>query len=139
MAPIGYTRTLPSARAFSTIARVIPAVSLTGLVLGIAHTAVKPPAAAARVPVAIVSLSSRPGSRRCVCRSMKPGHTTRPLASTTLGAARLQPAAPTSRDDAVLDQHVERRVEPLRGVDDAAALEQQPAHDAASALPPSSR
>ncbi len=40
IAPIGYTRTAPSARALSRIARVIPALSLTGSVLGIAHTAV---------------------------------------------------------------------------------------------------
>ena len=33
-------------------------------VLGMAQTAVKPPAAAARAPVAMVSTSSRPGSRR---------------------------------------------------------------------------
>ncbi len=116
----------------------MPALSLTGFVLGIAHTAVKPPAAAARVPVAIVSLSSRPGSRRCVCRSMKPGHTTRPLASIRSRVARAQALA-EPLDDAVLQQHVELRVELLRRVDDAPARDQQPAHEAASVLPPSSR
>ena len=64
----------------STVARV----SITGLVFGMAQTVVKPPRAAARVPVAIVSLYSKPGSRRWQCRSMKPGHTTRPAASTIL-------------------------------------------------------
>ena len=116
----------------------MPALSFTGSVFGMAQTAVKPPAAAARVPVAIVSLSSRPGSRRCVWRSMKPGHTTRPLASIDLRALRRQLLAQLL-DDAVHEQHVERRVETLRRVDDAPALDQQPAHEAASAPPPSSR
>ena len=48
-------------------------LSVTGSVLGIAQTAVNPPAAAARAPVAIVSTSSRPGSRRWQCTSMNPG------------------------------------------------------------------
>jgi hypothetical protein len=39
-------------------------LSVTGSVFGIAQTAVNPPAAAARAPVAIVSTSSRPGSRK---------------------------------------------------------------------------
>ena len=66
MAPTGYTRVAPSARAFSRMDRVIPAWSFTGSVLGMAQTAVNPPAPAARVPVRMVSLSSRPGSRRWV-------------------------------------------------------------------------
>ena len=41
--------------------------------LGIATIAVNPPSAAARLPVSIVSASSRPGSRRCTWRSTKPG------------------------------------------------------------------
>ncbi|SCU54344.1 Uncharacterised protein [Staphylococcus aureus] len=36
----------------------------TGLVLGIGHTVVNPPLAAALVPVSIVSLYSPPGSRK---------------------------------------------------------------------------
>src|SRR5450759_2119496 len=59
------------------------ASSIAGIVFAIAQTAVKPPAAAARVPVATDSLYSKPGSRRCVWRSTKPGATTRPAASTT--------------------------------------------------------
>ena len=117
---------------------MIPALSFTGSVFGIAQTAVKPPAAAARVPVAIVSLSSRPGSRRWVWMSMKPGQTTRPFSSRTW-APRAGDAGADLLDRALRDQHVERRVEPLRGVDDPPALQQQPAHDAASALPPRSR
>src|SRR5205814_72159 len=56
-------------------------VSFTGSVLAMAAMAVKPPAAAARVPVAIVSLYSWPGSRRWTCMSIRPGATTRPAAS----------------------------------------------------------
>src|SRR5664279_1433625 len=59
------------------------ASSRTGIVFAIAQTEVKPPAAAARVPVSTVSLCSNPGSRRCAWRSTKPGATTRPAASTT--------------------------------------------------------
>src|SRR5436309_3721860 len=44
----------------------------------------KPPAAAAAPPVSIVSSSSRPGSLKCTCMSMKPGATTFPFRSTTL-------------------------------------------------------
>ena len=43
-------------RAGSVIQAMISGVSATGEVLGIEQTAVKPPAAAAAVPVAIVSL-----------------------------------------------------------------------------------
>ena len=40
---------------------------------GIGITEVKPPAAAAAVPVAIVSLYSNPGSRKCTWTSAKAG------------------------------------------------------------------
>src|SRR6516164_4314291 len=80
-APIGQTRTCPWALARSTMNRVIEALSFTGWVLGIEHTTVKPPRAAARVPVSMVSEFSWPGSRRCTCRSIKPGATMKPLAS----------------------------------------------------------
>src|ERR1700691_4262356 len=55
--------------------------STTGIVLGMVQTEVNPPAAAAAVPVAIVSFCAWPGSRRCTCRSMKPGATMSPRAS----------------------------------------------------------
>ena len=42
---------------------------------------VNPPATAAALPVAIVSLSSRPGSRRWTCGSISPGQTIRPVAA----------------------------------------------------------
>src|SRR5256885_11121742 len=59
------------------------------------HTAVTPPAAAARVPVATVSLYSCPGSRRWTCMSMKPGHTHMPAASITAAPAGATSLVPT--------------------------------------------
>src|ERR1051325_3709908 len=52
--------------------------SLTGSVLGMHATAVKPPATADAVPVAMVSLCSCPGSRRWTWMSIKPGATIHP-------------------------------------------------------------
>ena len=63
------TSTRPASRPSRQTCSTTPAVSATGSVLAIACTAVKPPSAAARVPVSTVSASSRPGSRRWVCRS----------------------------------------------------------------------
>src|ERR1700730_896892 len=80
-APIGHTRTLPVDFARSTINRVTEALSFTGLVLGMQHTAVKPPRAAARVPVSMLSEDSWPGSRKCTCMSIKPGAIINPAAS----------------------------------------------------------
>src|SRR6185369_8275010 len=73
-----------------------PALSLTGLVFGMQATAVKPPATAAAVPVATVSLCSCPGSRRCTCMSIRPGQTTRPAGtSTSLTSASTSRSRPT--------------------------------------------
>src|SRR5437868_3229867 len=60
------------------------------------QTVVKPPAAAASVPVRIVSFSSKPGSRRCVCRSTNPGVTTSLAASIVLAPAGAANPLPTS-------------------------------------------
>ena len=60
---------------------MIDRLSLTGTVLAMQATAVKPPAAAAIVPVRTVSLYSWPGSRRWTWMSMSPGVTTSPAAS----------------------------------------------------------
>src|SRR4029079_6384345 len=48
---------------------------------------VNPPAAAARAPLSMLSEGPNPGSRRCTCISMKPGATTRPVASNTCAPA----------------------------------------------------
>src|SRR5262245_12819034 len=77
-APIGYTRARLASAAFLRMYSVTPALSFTGAVLGMQATAVNPPATAAAVPVATVSLCSCPGSRRCTCMSISPGQTTSP-------------------------------------------------------------
>src|SRR5262249_51514314 len=84
-------------RALETRNSEIARLSLTGSLLGMAQTAVNPPAAAALRPVATVSAYSRPGSRRCAWRSMKPGKTSRPFASRTCasGASRRSPNSAT--------------------------------------------
>ena len=82
-APTGTTSTSPASWPSRQTCSTTPAVSATGSVLAIACTAVKPPSAAARLPVSTVSASSRPGSRRWVCRSTRPGSAIRPAASTT--------------------------------------------------------
>ena len=51
--------------------------------MGIQATAVKPPATAAAQPLAMVSLLSPPGSRRCTCASTSPGRTIFPFSSRT--------------------------------------------------------
>ena len=83
-APTGRTSTQPAARPRLWTCSTTPAVSATGVLLAIACTAVKPPSAAARVPVSTVSASSRPGSRRCVWTSTMPGRAMRPSASMTV-------------------------------------------------------
>src|SRR5438093_5112250 len=75
---------------------VTPALSLTGSVFGMQATAVNPPATAAAVPVATVSLCSWPGSRKWTCMSMNPGHTTkRSEISTTVVPASTGRSRPT--------------------------------------------
>ena len=65
---------------------------------------------------------SCPGSRRCTCRSMNPGVTTSPVASTTGQSHRPANAGTRRHDHAVGDQHVAHRIDALRGVDDPPAL-----------------
>src|SRR6202049_5034277 len=91
-APMGQTRVLAAAAARSTMERVTDALSFTGRVLGMGHTAVNPPQAAARVPVSIVSEDSPPGSRRWQCKSMNPGATIR-LAASKTSAPLARPAS----------------------------------------------
>ncbi len=55
---MGYTRARLASTAFFRMYSVTPALSLTGDVFGMHATAVKPPATAAAVPVATVSLCS---------------------------------------------------------------------------------
>ena len=123
-----------SERARARMNLVTPALSLTGDVFGMHATAVNPPATADARPVAIVSLCSCPGSRRCTCMSIRPGQTTSPPAPRR--PRRRRPADPPDARDAIaVDQHVERAVAPVRRVDDPAALK-QPLH---LPTPPASR
>src|SRR5436190_2671605 len=81
IAPVTYTFTTPSRAAFSFTSATAAGLSMLGEVFGMQTTVVNPPRAAAFVPVAMVSLADWPGSRRCTCRSIKPGVTTLPEAS----------------------------------------------------------
>ena len=112
---MGNRRTTAS-RSGACIQRVISAESFTGLVLGMAQTAVKPPAAAAAVPVAMVSLCGWPGSRRCTCRSMKPGATMQPFAlSVSFGEAFSMPGAASSATRPSRSRTSMSRSRPLAG------------------------
>ena len=100
--------------------------STTGSVLGIATTAQKPPAAAARVPVSRSSLCSWPGVRRCTCGSTKPGNRCAPAPSS---ASAPSGAAIAGRadlgDPPVAHEHVVRAVEPGARVEHVGAADQQ--------------
>ena len=61
----------------------VSTLSITGFVLAIHITVVKPPAAAALAPVSISSLYVKPGSLKCTCVSTSPGATIIPFASIT--------------------------------------------------------
>src|SRR5262245_22324371 len=86
-------------------------------------TAVNPPAAAARVPLAIVSLYSWPGSRRWTWMSMNPGATTRPPASMVSAPGGASSRGPTRATR--LDQPVARHVHAVGGVDYATVADQE--------------
>src|SRR5712692_1491231 len=102
MAPAGSTRANPASRARACTNLATEALSQTGRVFGMAMTVVTPPAAAARVPEAMVSFPSSPGSRRCTCRSTNPGRTRRPRQSTTSLTARSPDDTPCSRTSLIL-------------------------------------
>ena len=105
MAPATATSAVALAPSSSTL-RTASAESRAGSVLGMATTAVNPPSGAARVPVSMVSDSSRPGWRRWVCRSTRPGATTQPPASSTVAPGRPGQAVLDRHHPAGLDQHV---------------------------------
>jgi hypothetical protein len=80
-APHGHTQQLPAFLACSLTNAAWAWVSMAGSVFGMHATDVTPPATAAAVPVAMVSSSSRPGSRRWTCMSISPGATIIPVQS----------------------------------------------------------
>ena len=100
-APYGRDRTAdPAAAAAASTRWTTSGRSSEGRVSAIEQTKVKPPCAAAASPVANVSASSPPGSRRCACRSMKPGATTTagslPPASSAHSTAVMTPSSTRS-------------------------------------------
>ena len=103
------------------------AVSFTGCVLGMQQMEVKPPAAAAREPLSMVSACSKPGSRRWTCMSMKPGATTRPVGVEGDGAGGVKVVADAD-DQAVLDEHVGDLVAARGRIDHASVLNEQFRH-----------
>ena len=112
-----------------------PALSFTGIVFGMHATAVKPPATAAAVPVATVSLCSCPGSRRCTCMSIEPGAHDEPARNLDDRRAGVdRQIAADARDAVAVDQHVERAVAAVGRIDHAPAL-QQPFHRLVLLLP----
>ncbi len=124
--PMGRTRTDALDRLLQDeldVARL----SIAGSVLGMAQTVVKPPRAAAFVPVSIVSLYSKPGSRRCVCRSTKPGVTSRPRASKTRAPGASMTFS-TRATTPILDQEVAHVVDAVGRVEHPAAANDEAAH-----------
>ena len=121
-------------------------LSVTGSVLGIAQTAVKPPAAAAMAPVATVSSSSWPGSRRCTWRSMRPGVTILPAGVEHQRLVRRAEIASHRRHLPALEVDIGDPVGASRRIDDPAAADQNGPHRssrlrpwAQSGDPPASR
>ncbi len=108
MAPTGCTRTAPTSRARRTIRSVTERQSLTGLVLGMQQMVVNPPAAAASVPEAMSSLYSWPGSRRCTCRSTKPGVTILPAQSITRAPGAVAPGSTAAMAPSLIKMSVVR-------------------------------
>ena len=121
------TGTRASRAAASRSERSSGAESTTGSVFGIATTAQKPPAAAARVPVSRSSLCSWPGVRRWTCGSTNAGQQVAPAAVDDLGARRRVelPGAPISAIAPVADEDVVRRVDARARVEHVRAADQQ--------------
>ena len=110
----------------------VPALSIAGDVLGMQTTEVNPPRAAAAVPVAMVSLAVWPGSRRCTCKSIRPGTNHLPAGFNPLRARRAPGggAFADGGDFSVDNQQVRGGVEAVRGVNDPAAGQKQRVHAA---------
>ena len=94
MDPTGCTSHRPMAWPLYHTDSAMTGWSMTGLVFAMVNTAVNPPFAAAADPVAMVSVSSRPGSRRCTWMSTRPGRST--LFSPSITRSAVVAAVPTS-------------------------------------------
>ena len=94
---------------------MISAESFTGAVFGIVHTDVNPPAAAAAVPVAIVSLCACPGSRKCTCMSMNPGATIKPARVDSFFRTLVE-LRPNRRDLPIANKNVRGPIDLIRWI-----------------------
>ena len=104
--------------------------SLTGRVFGMQHTSTKPPAAAARRPLATSSLPSAPGLAQVRVEVDEPGQEPGARAARRRARARStsevrRRVAADARDDAALDDHVDLRIERAGRVDGAHAAEDE--------------
>src|ERR1700720_3856607 len=124
MAPVGKTFTHATAAARSLIHAIVLGLSATGEVFGMQTIVVNPPAAAARAPDSIVSLCVKPGSRRCTCRSIKPGATIRLLAS----ISSISDLGFRCNDLSVFDIKIRDFGPLVRGIDNPAITDYHRAH-----------
>ena len=113
-----------SARARSRSERSTGAESTTGLVLGWARMAQKPPAAAARVPESRSSSSSRPGRAQVHVRVDERRERVQALAVDLLGALGWLERLADLGDDAVAHQQVGAAVEAGARVEQPRAADQ---------------
>ncbi len=128
IAPLTKTFTAPSRSARSWMSATVPAESIAGDVLGMQTTEVKPPRAAAAVPVAIFSLAVWPGSRKWTCRSIRPGETIFPLASKNFHAGGCGKLFADGGNFAVEDENVGEGIKLIGGINHAPAGEKQRIH-----------
>ena len=119
-APTGWTCAWLSerARCFSISTR--PGSSSGGSVSGGHARHVTPPATAAFISDSSVALYSKPGSRRRADKSINPGATTRPFASSVRLALHPAGACADRRDLAGGDEQRSHAVDAVLGVDHAA-------------------
>ena len=127
-APTGKTRQRPVRSACLKMNSTIASSSIAGVVFGMHTTVVKPPATAASVPVAMVSASSCPGSRRWTWGSIRPGQTRQPSASMMRSAGPRARRGPMPAIDAGGDGDVGGLVTAGGGVDDASVDDEGGGH-----------
>ena len=106
----------------------MPALSIAGDVFGMQTTEVNPPRAAAAVPVAMFSLAVWPGSRKCTCKSIRPGQTIFPSHrnfSMSVGRGKV---FADGGNFAIQDQNIRDGIEMIGGINHASAGEKQRIH-----------
>ena len=116
-------KTLTNApRSGDCIQRVISGESLTGTVLGMAHTEVNPPAAAAAVPVAMVSLCGLAGLAQMHMQIDEAGSDdAAPGVEGASGLTAQLAGRSHGGHAAVAQQHVHILIDAAGGIDDAPA------------------